>query len=744
MGEEFINMPGDIVKPENLRIPKAKDLINTIQISPYCRLIGCIRTQFDDEIVVFQTEVELGQRKVYDIQRYEHLAVRFGASDLFTPEVFALRADFPKVPHLNIRENEFPRSLCIFEDPYSELKIHWTGMFFIERIREWLALTAKGLLHGADQPLEPLLPFTNDYLILPGDVYTKEFGSEIFIVKEPIDSGKGRRTLIAERLFDENLHSNPIMYIATRFKCKPRLHGIIASVPTNLLELHEFIAEGDFDLLSELRDRLKIWRNHPQREFIIETKLILTAVLPKLRTERTHPESFEYRTFITENSIKEIGVQIGIWDIFNNNIGPFVEVDKSKNGAQIPVQLMNTVFSLSRVDANRLNGITNNVNNNITMIGVGALGSQVFMNMIRMGYGKWTLIDTDFMLPHNLTRHALDGNSIGFPKSHYLANIANQILDSDPVAEGIIDDILSSSPHESFKNADIILDASTSIAVARYIARDVQSSARRISCFLNPKGTDLIVLAEDKCRNVSLDFLEMQYYRAIINRSSLAGHLKWDEDPIRYSNSCRDVSSVIPQDLIAMHSAICSRALRNIINNEEARIIIWRTSLDDIEVNKHEFPVQENLIYHIGDWTLITDKGLLKKVYKAREKALPNETGGVLIGSHDMERKIIYVVDTVLSPSDSIEWPTVYIRGLRSLQLKLEDIKKRTMGNLRYIGEWHSHPQGNGYDPSQDDYTAFCWLTKVMNLDGLPVLMLIAGDRKRYKFFLGEMIINQN
>lgn len=105
-----------------------------------------------------------------------------------------------------------------------------------------------------------------------------------------------------------------------------------------------------------------------------------------------------------------------------------------------------------------------------------------------------------------------------------------------------------------------------------------------------------------------------------------------------------------------------------------------------------------------------------------------------------MQRKIVYVVDTILSPHDSQEWPTVYIRGCQGLKQKLDYVNNTTAGRLEYVGEWHSHPQGCGCQPSKDDFTAFCWLSDIMKADGLPPLMLIAGDSNHYAFYLDQMV----
>ena len=99
------------------------------------------------------------------------------------------------------------------------------------------------------------------------------------------------------------------------------------------------------------------------------------------------------------------------------------------------------------------------------------------MNLIRAGYGEWILIDDDFLLPHNLARHALDGFSIGYPKVHNLAIRANQTIKGTPIADWIVADVLNApqSPKtrqktkKAFSNAEIILDASASVSVARHL-----------------------------------------------------------------------------------------------------------------------------------------------------------------------------------------------------------------------------------------------------------------------------------
>lgn len=102
----------------------------------------------------------------------------------------------------------------------------------------------------------------------------------------------------------------------------------------------------------------------------------------------------------------------------------------------------------------------------------------------------------------------------------------------------------------------------------------------------------------------------------------------------------------------------------------------------------------------IFDWQVKLDVAIADRLQALRESKLPNETGGVLIGSFDLERRIAYVIDTIPSPPDSEEWPTLYIRGSKGLRHQVEKIVQKTDGALQYVGEWHSHPAGCSTLPS--------------------------------------------
>ena len=52
---------------------------------------------------------------------------------------------------------------------------------------------------------------------------------------------------------------------------------------------------------------------------------------------------------------------------------------------------------------------------------------------------------------------------------------------------------------------------------------------------------------------------------------------------------------------------------------------------------------------------------------------------------------------------------------------------KRTLGNVAYVGEWHSHPDGHDATPSVPDVAAVAICSPNTRADGLPTLMLIVA-----------------
>ena len=740
---------GSAVEPERLSLDMSRQMASFLAsgINPFAELKQC-RVVIEDEqvvweVVVLEVDVELSQHPLHDIRQRERLAVRFWADERLLPEVLALREDFPVVSHLNLRPLDSPRSLCLYDRPFDELKLDWTIPSFVERIRFWLAQTASGQLHSDDQPLEPLLFDPVEDLILPEEIFEGTLGQlPSWFYVELIPNETGTNTAVV-RLTPNEISLNATKCVAYLVSCTPTTHGTIHQMPRTLEDLKDFLAVLGVDLLENLRGAFKEWLNNAKSEadVLVGAPLILVFRFPKTRQPNGSVESVEFRAFAMTTTIGEIGVDIGVWDLVQGKPGLLIQADETRQGTRTPLIPLNPRAAFSRSLAARVNGAAQPAETKICAIGVGALGSQTTSNLIRSGFGQWTLIDHDMVLPHNLGRHALYGFSLGLPKSSTLAHILNGTVDGEPIARGIVANVLRPGNHaddiqQALSEADIILDMSASLSVARYLCHDLEAEGRRVSLFLNPSGTALTLLAEDSARQVPLDALEMQSYGAISSRPELAGFFS-TSDRLRVGQSCRDLSVSIPQDLVALHAAIASHALKQVLQSDRPQIAIWQVDRGNYAITPLEIDPNEVRKEEAGDWIVHTDSQLRQRLEGLRQKRLPNETGGVLIGSYDMQRKIVYVVETIPAPDDSKEWSTGFVRGTKDLQAKVEAIASATDGMLQYVGEWHSHPDGATVKPSGYDQRQMSWLGQIMVGEGKPGVVAIVGEDQETNFYVG-------
>ena len=743
MALHFFEVDGEIVALDQLEIAKARDLAFMLDAGqiPFASLVECRKRGYS-ETVVFDVDVEVPQLCRYSIRPSERVAATFHEDDSPYPIVYALRKDFPEVPHLNLHIQEFPRNLCLYDEHYEEIKRRWTSPSFVHRIRDWLALTARGELHQEDQPLEPILIGSVCHIVLPHNIEETNDAQPLYVVRANSDEDK-KLFLIART---QQPHNGALNIVASVHRCPPQTHGVIHRMPTNLSDLAALVEDTGLDILAELRNRLRNWLDN--KKVLLDWNILLVIRFPKKRYDDGKVESIDTWAFFLADTIKDVGSKIDAWSIVGGRPGVVLEPDTSKRGEDVSLDVLNVSFELTRLMAARLNGNSTIDDIRIVAIGAGALGSQTVMNLARSGFGTWIIVDHDRLMPHNVARHVLTGHFVGWKKSEAVAFWANSVAgDAEPFTALPVDILSPGKRYEdvatAFRNAEVILDMSTSIAVARKLACDVDSDARRISLFLAPSGHDLVLLAEDKDRTIPLDALEMQYYRAVANNKALAGHFRTTGQRSRYGQSCRDITSTLPQNLVALHAAIGAQAIRNATVDHGATAAIWQA--DDFgNVRRIDIPLNAVIHHRTQSWTVVTDEGLLEKLGTFRKDRLPNETGGVLLGSFDLARNILYIVDALPSPPDSEEWPTLYIRGRKGLRHAVDTVEEKTHGMLEYIGEWHSHPPGASTAASCNDLKVFAWLTELMQANGLPAVMMIVGDPGRTSCYVGEIMREEN
>lgn len=674
----------------------------------------------------FEVDVDLPQRPLYPILPVEHVRAVFPPDDAL-PEVSVLRKDFPLVPHLALNDFDFPRQLCLYQRTWSDERENWAPRPFVERIRHWFAGTADGTLHPDDQPLEPVIQHSLGCIVFPK--YECAPGKLCRLERYHITQRQGMFMTAAHRPTESGKPPVPVLFVQG-----PAVHhGIMHRSPATLADLEKLLNQLGGSITATLSKELAASRD--DLKTAAEQPLILVLELPKRRAATGPIEAWEHQAFFiaekTSELLQEQRIEVNKGGIVVFEKQPlFLQPEKLATLKLVPLSVR---WHLKPKFAAAMNGFEE-VTTRIVLIGAGSFGSQVASHLWREGFGRWTFIDDDFIDAHNPARHELRSDAVGYNKAYALSVALGAVYPEQQAPLWIDANYLSPKSmatelKAALQAAELILDFSASVPVSRHLAQDIRSTARRMSAFLNQRGDESILLAEDAARHTDLSWLEAEYMRAVANDPALKDHFD-DAFTVahRYGNGCRDLSTVVAQDAIALHAGLMAASIRQATAATTATVSVRRWSRTGGDVKIVNVPIHRPHTTNIDGWQVRLHPESLKQLRALRAEKLPDETGGILLGLVDRTLHTLTVVDLLPAPLDSEAWPTSFIRGSAGLKAAVNRVTKRTLGNVLYIGEWHSHPAGCSSQPSDLDCTAIALCSPHAHADGLPTLMIIVAE----------------
>jgi integrative and conjugative element protein (TIGR02256 family) len=650
------------------------------------------------------------------------------------PEVRALRKDFPATPHQNHVPKGEPASLCLYFEPWEVVERTWTPQSHLNRIVWWLVETAHGTLHRDDQPLEQLY-FRSEYeIVLPPNFNETVQKNELVLSLERITEKvfQGKFVTLAE----VNTTAAPV-FSCIALSLPPIIHGVVEQFPYDLGTLNDQLASRGVRLLELLSK--EIWRitscSGIQKNQGGVTLLVLR--MPIQRKAGSRAERIEHKAFCIQGDLGRLGEACGVLSSDGPDgkyyriqlIGETMEAQDAWR--QLRMEPVDAVRSLTLSMARDFSGIqTETAEFAGVLAGVGALGSNLAELWYREAWGSWTFVDLDRIEPHNLARHIANDSYIGRPKAEAVKDLVATTYFSGYIQPSSIVDSATNWSNVSlmatYEAADLVIDATTSLAVPRELSK--VNLKRAASVFLTPSGLGAVLLLEDSLRNIRLDSLEAQYYRAILNNLWGEEHLKGHQGHLWVGAGCRDISMIMSTELVQLHSATLARQLRLKKEHEQAMIGVWHVEPDAGGIIADSVSVADPLTVEANDWHIAWDNWLHGKVHQLRKAAFPNETGGVLLGYIDQKVRTIYVVDVLPAPPDSEAESDGFTRGSQGLQEMLKSVQTKTANIVSYLGEWHSHPRGMSASPSMLDVELLAYLAKMLEYNGLPALMLIVGE----------------
>lgn len=690
---------GSPIRGEHLKLSRAKAIYKAATVHSYIKDVLCYVNGKGDAIIKMRlTHLEIPDEPIYEINDEEEIAIICHPEDINIPEVYALRKDFPtELPHSNAKPFTRPVSLCVSDVAFADIRPQFNAHDFLNSIRRWFSLNSINKLHESNRPLEVFFGFQEVCCILnersdnnPYIKYSKK--TKLSSTLEFVERNKATHYLVG--IPTEKIHASNFVRI-----------------PQTMGDLKDVQSIDHFSLTDSL---LAVLTKSIAGKATLPLLILIYVTQTSEDDKKTSQELFLIKT-----------------DCFPKDIVHKKKV-LSKEAFEkwfyeLSVKVVLLEFMISRC-GNAINNGIEDCFNKVSVVGIGTLGSAVIDHWVRQGCSEEIdLIDCDILLPHNLSRHTLATDKVMTSKVRSIKDSYHGILSQK--INTIDRNFLTLSRNDKvslFKGTELVMDFSTSIAVERKLAND-ERNFRRCTSFLNPKGDDVVLLIEDKDRISRLDLLEMDYYRNLIVDEKFAHHLEQTETVRTNTFSCRSESMILNYENVRVLSAIISKQIRKYYALGQALLRIWHFDAENGTVLSLPMTITNWHYEVLGGIQIYISDAVEKEIQTMTAASPDKETGGCLFGSYDRDHNCIYIYYMVSAPEDSIHSPVSFVRGFKGLTAEYERITKLTYHQVRYLGEWHSHPNMPN-TPSETDQKQFEELREEQQSQDLPFVQIIHGS----------------
>ena len=340
----------------------------------------------------------------------------------------------------------------------------------------------------------------------------------------------------------------------------------------------------------------------------------------------------------------------------------------------------------------------------ICILGCGAVGSKVAFHLYRSGISFLSLVDNDLLLPHNMVRHALStykpGSFILYKASAIRRDLENMFYGMPPCAQSYNEEAISHVSKPQDEPYDIIIDATASVHVMYGLdAITFPDKTRIVRVALSEGGKVGVTYLAIDGKQPLTDFY-MEILRTSLTNEEvyhwLSSERKNSTENIRVGEGCHSNTMRISDDTISAHAALMSSAIRYIYEGKQRNRIILSFAHRDFPGCMQTFtlPVVPYIQYpctNDASWTVRIPEDLLAEIRLKAKIAGQKENGGYLFGHIDYKRHIIYPLNNFM-PRDSRGTKSGFRLGTSGIKDYKKKIANRSIEQMEYIGDWHSHP----------------------------------------------------
>jgi len=684
-------------------------------VSPRCAIIEH-GGELDCGVVVrVEVKVDLPSRPVIkNIKSKENVLLYFPLGADFDLQVYSGRKDFPKLPHVMRRGKSGLAELCLFRTSLADWLAGKSFEDIIYRIRQWMADAAAGLLIKPDDPYEPLWVPMN--------------GS---IVEMDIDAAKCKRIPWQATAYECRAEGRRYYRISEKggalsakvFYCGDVRPEPWSIMPRLISDIEEMFASAGFNISSDIKSA----NSKPDLSRFL---LVLGVKRPKEILGRENSD--EWIAFLFERKKTKKGALIGA-----------SKKDKNKNLSdddiwEIKCEPVRSVFTQQLAQTTSGWNKKTNDDKQIAIIGAGALGSKVIMNLARSGLTNILIIDKDIMMPHNLARHELDSDDLGHAKAERLERRINAMYSSMAMASSFCKDVLVHKNElcKKLKSCRLVIDLSASKSVQSVLSnlrRENLISCPVVSAFLGDSGKLAFLFIDGKSKDLTADVLEAELISKHKELSCVKQWLNSGEDILQAGGGCRLMTTVVPDTLITHSAGWISHNIANLLATDnswpdEGTIGILEMTQQNqlLSTSSKWIHVQLPKWFSSQGWKVCVPKYIEDWMRQRCGEAGRNETCGIFLGVIDRWSNIVFVTNAWGGPDDSTGDMIECKRGRKKLRRKLKD-NLRDSGYMEwYAGEWHSHPKGSTLASSTDISTSQEIASRLKEF-GIPAVLLITN-----------------
>jgi proteasome lid subunit RPN8/RPN11 len=399
----------------------------------------------------------------------------------------------------------------------------------------------------------------------------------------------------------------------------------------------------------------------------------------------------------------------------------------------------------------------------VTILGCGAIGSVVAMLITRAGVAKIRLYDHRLVAPGALVRQNYDRRLIGYTKvsaTRVTVQAINPDLEVDALHENAVMALRTKA--EVLLDAYIVINSTASTRVAAALEKKFRNKETPhppiasmvfghradmgLMTYAVPNGTGITLDLDRRAKIAFANALNGQQMLEEFWPSSPSSDRLFQPEP-----GCSDPTFIgSAADVFGLTSAMLNMLSRWLTDADDTRSRVYALrSLSRLD--KSTLPAE----FHLA-WTrdrILNDaqQGYQIRISNAAENALMGwihtsrrrlgecvETGGLLFGQIDEFLKVVWIDEVSGPPPDSLASAAGFVCGVEGTAALNREKIARTRGSIRFVGMWHTHPDG-APRPSCTDLRAMNKLWKLPDFSARHFLMLIIGGGEGWYHVSGNL-----